>query len=180
MHCPSCKTAVLQLQPPDDRPDRLGCETCGGTWIKGHAYWRWLHKVGQNLPERSAAAQADLPVTDSTQAKLCPECQHFLRRARVGHGVAFCIERCGFCGGIWLDRNEWEVLRNHNLHDDLHFIFSAAWQQRVVEEEQREVRQQRVGALLGPDFARVRDFKAWVAAHPQRSVIMAFLTDMDL
>ncbi len=180
MNCPACKTSVLQLCPVDDRPDRLRCDRCNGEWIKGLNYWRWLHAHGQNLPERTPSA-ADPPVADSPQAKLCPGCGRLLRRGRVGHGVEFCIERCSACGGIWLDRNEWEVLAAHNLHDDLHFIFSAAWQQRVTHQEERLAHEKRVAALLGPAaFTRVSEFKHWAQTHCQRHVIMAYLADLDV
>ncbi|MEW6250749.1 MAG: zf-TFIIB domain-containing protein [Planctomycetota bacterium] len=154
------------------------CETCGGAWIKGYQYWRWLHAHGANLPERPPAGAAP-PVADSPAVKLCPDCGHMLRRARVGHDVQFSIERCGTCGGFWLDRNEWEVLESRNLHDDLHFIFSAAWQHQIADEEARRTHEQRVPTLLGPqDYARARELKDWVQTHPQRPVIMAYLADL--
>ena len=82
-------------------------------------------------------------------------------------------------GGIWLDANEWETLVERNLHDDVHFIYSSAWQRQVAEEKKAQTYHKRIETVLGEqDFARARGFKEWVEAHPQRSTIMAFLTNV--
>lgn len=181
MYCPACRKHSLHRTESEDAPQRLACGECGGQWVKSFQYWKWLKAHGENLPERPPEEGARLPVEDSGPPKLCPECGHFLTRSRVGHGVEFHLDRCGVCGGLWFDRNEWEVLKSRNLHDDVHFIFSAAWQHRIAEEEYRQAYEKRVRDTLGSgDFERVRAFKAWARAHPRRNTIMAFLADLDV
>ena len=144
-------------------------------------YWKWLERHGANLPEKPPADDEPTAADDSGPGKICPECGHFLTRCRVGHGVDFHVDRCATCGGLWFDRNEWEILKARNLHDDVHFIFSAAWQHRLAEDEQRETYEHRVATLLGEaDYGRVRDFKRWVAEHEKRSTVMAYLGDLDI
>ncbi len=179
MNCPVCKTIVLSSLVIDDAPHRLVCRQCGGGWVQAYQYWRWLQALGERRPALPPAAAADLPVADTAHAKICPECRHLLRRARVGHGITFYIERCTTCGGFWFDRNEWEVLRNHNLHDDVHYIFSTAWQHAVAHAEQQQDYERRIAAILGPeDFTRASEFKTWLAAHAHRATITAFLANL--
>ena len=180
MKCPVCTTVSLESGQCSEMPERLHCRECGGQWVKGYQYWKWLHAVGANLPEKPAEEGEQRRVVDSTKAKLCPECGHFLSRNKVGHGVEFHIDRCVTCGGIWFDKNEWEVLRSRNLHDDVHFIFSSAWQHAVAEQENKETYEKRIEAIIGKqDYARVREFKGWADGHDKRSTIMAFLADLD-
>jgi Zn-finger nucleic acid-binding protein len=161
-------------------PRKLVCDECGGQWIKSFQYWKWLRAHAQNLPEKPAEEGAQLPISDSTEAKLCPECGHILSRNRVGHGVDFWIDRCASCGGFWFDKNEWDILKSRNLHDDVHFIFSTAWQHAIIEEERRAASERRFEDLIGEeDTARVRAFKEWVSTHRERSKIMAYLANMD-
>lgn len=181
MKCPVCKTPVLESLDPDEVPQRLVCGRCGGQWIKAFQYWKWLKAHGENLPEKPPEEGKSLPVSDSIAAKLCPECGRFLCRSKVGHGVVFHIDRCTSCGGIWFDKNEWEILESRNLHDDVHFIFSTAWQHSIVKEEQRRSYEQRVETILGREaFDRVKDFKSWANNHPRHHTIKAFLADLDV
>ena len=181
MKCPVCKTVALHSLESEELPQRLICDTCGGQWVKSFQYWKWLKTHGESLPEKPAEEGVQLPVSDSTKAKLCPECGHLLTMKKVGHGVDFHVDRCATCGGIWFDRNEWEILESRNLHDDVHFIFSSTWQRKVSDEENQRTYEKRIETLLGEqDFARVKDFKEWTATHPKRNTIMAFLADMDV
>lgn len=181
MKCPVCKTSFLHSLETGELPQRLVCDDCGGTWIKAFQYWKWLEAHGANQPEKSSDNSPQPPVTDSTKAKICPECGHLLTRRIVGHGINFSIDRCGTCGGIWFDKNEWEILKNRNLHDDIHFIFSSAWQHRIVEEQQKKTYEKRIETILGSsDFAKLKDLKSWLARHPKRNTIMAFLSDLDV
>jgi Zn-finger nucleic acid-binding protein len=118
----------------------------------------------------------DLEVQESQRIKTCPECNHFLIRYRVGHGLDFSIDRCGACGGLWFDQNEWEILKLRNLHDDVHLIFSAAWQLRAAREEEVQRRRDRLLKQLGAeDFSEVERMHNWLRTHPRRSTILAYL-----
>jgi Zn-finger nucleic acid-binding protein len=140
--------------------------------------WKPMVRIYRRNPQIEST---ELPVADSTKAKLCPECGHILTRRMVGHGIDFQIDRCGACGGIWFDKNEWEILRDRNLHDDVHFIFSSAWQHRLVEDQQKKTHEKRIETILGPsDYAQLKDFKKWILNHPRRSTMMAYLSDLDL
>lgn len=181
MKCPVCKSTSLQSVPASNSPDRSVCSKCDGQWIKSFQYWKWIKAHGENLPETPPEQGACLPVSDSSGAKLCPECGHFLTRNRVGHGIEFHLDRCQNCGGIWLDKNEWKVLESRNLHDDIHFIFSSIWQSHVLEEELARVHDARVETILGQeDFERTRAFKSWVQNHEERNTIMAYLSGLSV
>jgi Zn-finger nucleic acid-binding protein len=169
MNCPRCKSTTLV--PEDLEPGLAGlkCRQCGGRWIEGSRYLGWVAAQGQQLAEKPPAEGVELPVTESDKAKLCPECGRFLTRAKVGHAVGFHLERCANCGGIWTDANEWEVLKSRNLHDNLHFIFSGAWQAEVMRQERK-----RLGDV---DFTEVKRVRAWLDAHPKRAELYAVLLD---
>lgn len=126
----------------------------------------------------AAYPNADPPdfVADYGVEKDCPECRHRLTRYKVGHGLNFFIDRCAYCGGVWLDRYEWEVLKGHHLHDHIDFVFSQSWQADVKREGQDEEQERRLIERFGEDdLAEIRRIKAWLEAHPKRHELMAFL-----
>jgi Zn-finger nucleic acid-binding protein len=176
MKCPVCKNVSLKNLEIEENLRGAECESCGGRWVRSAQYSKWLQSHGENLPELTKEQTADLEVHESIQAKICPDCGHFLTRRKVGHGLNFRLDRCGACGGIWFDKNEWEILKSRNLHDDVHFIFSAAWQERLHEEETRENLEQEYLELFGEkDFTEIKNFKKWLDSHPQKSAILGLL-----
>ena len=159
----------------DEQLPALMCSRCGGQWIEGERYWLWHER---HSPSRSSGpAQSDaVAIHDSGPAKLCPECGRFLTHVKVGHGVGFCIDRCGGCSGLWLDAHEWEALKEHHLHDRLHHVFSAAWQAEIAREERQRQHEQVLLEKLGQDdLEEIKRIRGWLEKHPKRRELYAFL-----
>ena len=187
MQCPVCKQ--VRLEPAtlaDDLPART-CPTCGGHFVEIEEYldWRERHKPA---PAAVAAPAPELPVHDSGPGKLCPDCGAFLIRYEVGHGAGFALDRCGRCGGVWLDANEWEDLTGLGLAAQLHLVFSEAWQSQVKRQEREGQYRQAVRKILdaklsqycSPEEAdRIKQFQDWVSRHPHGREIQAYLRSVQ-
>ncbi len=156
----------------------LRCRASGGIWVRPSAYWGWLEKHDALPTPNPTDAGEDVPTEDSGAGKRCPEDGHFLIRHRVGHGLDFHLDRCGHCGGIWLDPGEWEAMRQKGLHEKLHFVFSSAWQARVREQERRDARTELLKTKLGEsDYEELKRIAEWIASSPKRHEMMAYLRE---
>lgn len=178
MKCPLCKTVVLHNEELVPNLQAKACGQCEGRWIQSYQYWKWLDKHGDILGEKPVEDTKSLPVKDSKAGKLCPECGHFLTHRKVGHNIDFCLDRCNNCGGIWFDKNEWEVLQSSNLHDEVHFIFSAAWQKQIQEEETKETYEKRIQKIIGKDdYSRLKETVKWVHSNPHKNTILSYTVE---
>ncbi len=185
MQCPACKTGVLastELSAGNVSAQNLfarECTHCHGHWIDGEIYLAWVERQGTNLPARQPDDVAEIPTSNEpTKARLCPNCGRFLIRAKVGHGTRFTLDRCGGCGGIWLDANEWQILAARNLHDDLHFVFSSTWQADVLRHDRLAQYEKLMISKLGPaDWQEIQRIKSWLTTHPKRSELYAVLLE---
>jgi hypothetical protein len=54
-------------------------------------------------------------------------------------------------------------------------MFNPAWQSEVRTEERERRAAERLTDHLGSDAMRVREFGEWVATHPRRNEILAFI-----
>ena len=179
MKCAVCKTDTLQPVTLEAGLQAHVCSTCGGTWIVSSDYWAWREAHGPDLPEQPAAG-APQPVAETETARACPTCSHILLKFRVGHDVPFTLDHCGNCNGVWFDRQEWDMLRQRNLHDDLHSLFTTSWQRRVRQEEHRQVLERIYTERFGAeDYAELRRIRVWLDGHPQRSSLLAYLSERD-
>lgn len=174
--CPVCKSETLSNN--EQEPGLLcnKCGECGGVFISAEQYNQWLRAHGANLPEKPAQEQVELVSGETVGAKFCPQCRFMLMKYKVGHNVNFSLNRCGHCGGMWFDKNEWEILKSRNLHDDVHMVFSHSWQSKVRDDERVAFLDAALRKELGEeDFNEVRRIKGWMDSHPKSAQLFAFL-----
>ena len=167
MNCPVCKTTPLQSMTLEQQLKASSCSDCQGQWIGAVDYWQWLERHGETLPEKEPDS-IPLEVADSQKAKLCPECRRIMLRYKVGHGLTFTLDQCSSCNGIWFDANEWDALRQRNLHDEVHLVFSAPWQAQVRREESRQVLAKLYTEWFQHDYDKIKTIKEWIEQHPQQ------------
>jgi Zn-finger nucleic acid-binding protein len=176
MKCPACKSHTTNPTTLACGLQALACTSCDGQWVKSFEYWRWRDQQGDAAPAEAALQNIPETDADSAHAMMCPECSTLLSRYQVGHGVSFYVDRCGRCGGMWFDKNEWDVLVAHDLHTDAHFISSAPWQAEIVKAARAEARDKTLAKKLGAErYAALVAVKEWLDTHPQRSAALAFL-----
>ena len=175
MNCLSCAKSTLIQKEVEPGLMALTCEACAGLWIARSRYDAWLARHMPDTPSHTPSAE--LQVEDITQAKVCPQCHHLLMKYRVGHQLPFHVDNCTTCGGFWLDGNEWQVLKNHQLHHHLLRIITPSWQRDAVREDVQAKIEETYATRLGAEtFAKVKDVRAWLSGHPQRAMILAYLT----
>jgi Zn-finger nucleic acid-binding protein len=176
--CPACKDSALHPAELEPLLPAHRCGKCGGNWIRGEQYFRWLELPDRRQHHPQAQDISHDSAHDSVRAMLCPECGRLLGRYRVGHGLDFCIDRCAGCGGVWLDANEWQSLERSQLTDRIHFIFSAAWQAQVLRDHQHRAAEQRMVERIGAtDFARLVEMTRWIEQHQHRDQVAAYLLE---
>ncbi|HEX7313167.1 MAG TPA: zf-TFIIB domain-containing protein [Pyrinomonadaceae bacterium] len=177
MNCPVCRSENFSPAELDAGLNAFRCESCAGNWVRGVSYWHWLNSHGENLPERREPPTGEAPPEDR-RAKLCPECHTSMFRYTVGHGLGFGLDQCPACKGIWFDAAEWEALRERNLHDDIHAVFTAPWQAEVSREERRRRLEQIYLKRFGAeDYEEVKRVREWLDASARKQELLAYLTD---
>ena len=179
MKCPVCKSTELVSAELDENLTSLNCPDCGGNWIRGAEYWKWVENHGSDLAERLhyteslSLAEPGLPID-------CPECRFRMVKFLVGRGLSFTLDHCEGCKGIWLDRNEWEALKKRNLHDDLNLMFTGFWQK----EAQRALRKKRMEEIYtsrfgADDYTEIKRIRWWLETKTNREELLAFLIDKE-
>ena len=175
MNCPVCKTEILAARQIEDGLPAFHCAKCSGQWVAADAYLAWV-TVRENLPEQPYQGR-ELTINDDQRARLCPHCRAIMLRYQVGHGTSVILDQCGSCNGIWFDQDEWEALKGRNLHDDIHHIFTAPWQDSVRREEASAHLDKIYRQRFGEDYDEALRIRDWLNNHSQRSHLLAFLQD---
>ena len=152
MKCPICRIDSLTQVNLNTGLIANQCTQCFGHWISSDKYWDWLEareaaansaksdaeKAAVNKPKHVvnlSVADSLLPVVDNNTANFCAECNRLMTKTKVGRGLNFYLDRCSRCHGVWLDQNELENLIEMDLHHQIHYMFSSAWQFSVRQEK---------------------------------------------
>ncbi len=159
MKCPVC-SKTLESNEIENGLNALVCSECRGKWISFDSYETWLKNHTYNAHESSVRSR-DMTIPEFEIARLCPRCRRILVKYKVGKNIPFRIDRCTNCAGVWLDEDEWEILKSRNLHDDLSNIFTDHWQAEVAREETRATLDQIYESKFGSaDYERMKEFKS--------------------
>ena len=180
MQCPKEKKVTLVDGILAGNISVKHCPDCQGTWIPAQEYQSW--QAGQSQP----TAYPELPIQNldvdfvqspfDTKAALCPECQHYLSRTKVFFRPSFYVERCMYCGGVWCDKGEWEVLAKLGLHASIEQLFSPEWQMQMRDREYAEKERQATSDKLGPEVAaEVFKLAEILEKHPNGEFGVAYL-----
>ena len=187
MRCPDCKVTLA--------PRHLGsglkvysCGECEGGWLPFDEHLRWLEsperQSSSTQPETAAPLPAAAPpVEDPTpkRPRLCPRCSRIMRRLRVSLELPFTLDRCGVCNGLWFERGELESIESGGMLPRLyHHLNDTAQHRLLTESVRRELERQCREAVGEEAFERVRVFKEWLTAHPQKMRLWAYLDDGDM
>ena len=173
MKCPLCKTPSLDATVL--APDLEGCicGECNGVWIARTKYDAWRKRLPKDIPE--TASDAEFSVNDTRVAKICPQCGHLLLPYRVGHGCVLhrLLRRLR---RVCVNRNEWDAIKARNLHDNLHDIVSAHWQ-NAVRRAMSMPPSNKPKRVLGDAYDKAAEVREWLRNEPRRSTLLAYLSD---
>ncbi|MEM6552245.1 MAG: zf-TFIIB domain-containing protein [Planctomycetota bacterium] len=175
---PVDRTTPLRYE--EIEPDLKGyTDPNGGVWLPFDDYDRWLTQHRSTSPSPPPPDTDTTPpavIEDSPAGKLCPEDGAFLIRRRVSAEIEFHVDRCGHCGGVWLDPHEWQTLRAHGLAKSLALVFTDAYQAKLRAELQAQSHRQRLETVLGSaDLTRIEQFADWANTHEHRGMLLAHL-----
>jgi Zn-finger nucleic acid-binding protein len=180
VQCPKDRDQEMEPGSLAHGPAAYHCPECEGNWISSVDYEDWREAGTVPHPAQvtvtAPLGESFAPALNDTRASLCPECQHYLSRVRVGMGRSFYVERCSNCGGIWCDRGEWNILHQWNLSRLIDRLFTPEWQERVRQEEWAIQERQALIDKIGDDLAQdIFKLAKKLETHPNGDFAVAYL-----
>jgi len=176
-HCPVCNDIELRRILLEDGLPVHECRQCDGIWLSAYDYHIWL-KEQDSLQLQAADISDPLPVIDTDKAIFCPDCGRFLRRFKIWTDIDFHLDRCKHCNGVWFDKNEWQSLKQRDLHKQVHLFFTQPWQRKLRREETtKRFETMYLDRFGAEDYAEIKRIKVWLTEHSQGQHLLAYLTD---
>lgn len=173
MKCSSCKNGNLEQSYFEGLFACHSCSSCGGDLILLGDFLRWQELNPK--AELSVEAEVDVVVEDTSRAMLCPLSGTLMTKYRIAADTEHRLDLSPSINAVWLDKGEWNLLKEKGLADKLADIFTDHWQRGVREEESSEVLEDLYERRFGGHYEQVKAFKSVLKSMSNRQEVVAYL-----
>jgi len=83
--------------------------------------------------------------------------------AQSSHRIDYSVS----AGGIWLDKGEWQLLKNEGLAGHLNTLVTQSWQNKVRDQTTRDNFGDMYLQQFGEEtYQKIQDMREWLAEDP--------------
>lgn len=172
--CPSCKAGKLIPSFIDELFRCHTCSGCGGNWIYLADYLHWL---GRDKSEpNSIEPLVEKDEYDTKNAMVCPVTGQIMLKYRISNESSHRLDLSPSISAIWLDKNEWELIKKEGLSHQLNKIFTEPWQRKVKSDQTKETLEAMYYEEFGEiDYAKLKEIRIWLSEHDKKQNMLAYL-----
>lgn len=177
MHCPQCKSGELNPSYIDKLFRGHTCGECGGNWILIEDYVSWKERH----PEHSfTEANVTEEMQDTSKALLCPITGTIMRKLKISKDSHHRLDYSVSVGGVWLDKGEWDLLKQAGLAGCLNKILTEQWQNSIKDQQAEQTFDALYLSKFGEaDYAKIQELRSWLNGHPKKADLRSFLLADD-
>lgn len=176
MKCTSCKSGTLQPGFIDALFRAHTCDHCGGNWILIEDFVSWKERN----PDIKFVEVDVQDMKDTSNLLLCPVTGTAMRKFRISKDNDHRIDYSVRVGGVWLDRGEWDLLKNEGIAGCLNAVLTEQWQQKIREDKARDSFEELYTQKFGSkDYARLKEIRTWLEHHPLKADMRSYLLASD-
>ncbi|GAA0858739.1 zf-TFIIB domain-containing protein [Aliiglaciecola litoralis] len=177
MNCPKCDHGNLIPSYLELFFCAHTCNQCGGNWILIEDYVNWKE---QHPEYEFVDVEVNDDIDDSKRAMLCPMSGLIMRKLKIAKETSHRLDYSAPVGGVWMDKGEWELLKQAGLAGSINTILTEHWQHMIREQRTEETFDMLYRAKFGEaDYDKVKELRAWLIAHPKKADIRSFLLAND-
>ena len=176
MKCTSCKQGDLLPSFIDGQFRAHTCNNCEGNWILIEDYVAWKERNPQYAFDENTQCEID----ESKQALLCPVTGAIMRKFRLSTTIEHRIDYSANVGGVWLDKGEWELLKDEGLAGSLNAVLTAHWQRNIRLNSTKDNFTEIYKDKFGQDsYNKVKELRDWLSLQPNKADLRAYILAED-
>ncbi|MGF1685094.1 hypothetical protein L4C36_00080 [Photobacterium japonica] len=176
MHCTSCRVGLLLPELIDNLFKAHSCIHCGGNWVLIEDYVAWKDEH----PEITVPEASQCEPIDTEKALLCPVSGKIMRKFRITAKHTHRLDYSAGVGGVWLDKGEWDLLKQDGLMTSLNAILTVQWQKNIRRDLAKEsfttFYQEKFGEEV---YNHVKAMREWIDTQPCKADLRAYLLAED-
>jgi len=176
MKCTSCGTGYLQADNLESLFPCYTCNHCGGNLFMLSDFLRWKENNKEaELKNSNAAIEAE----ETSKAMICPKSGGLMTKYRIASDTDHRLDLSPSIGAVWLDKGEWELLKEKGLASSVNNIFTDHWQHDVRSQESADILTTLYKKKFGDNYEAIKTFRALINDSEYKSEVLAYLMAED-
>jgi Zn-finger nucleic acid-binding protein len=107
---------------------------------------------------------------------LCPKTGRLMLKYRISKNTTHKLDLSPEVNGIWLDKGEWELLKQEGLASRLNAVFTEPWQQNIRTQKTKDVLEALYTNEFGDEgYQKIRAIREWLNRQPNKEQFLAYL-----
>ena len=178
MKCTACGEGRLNPSFLDALFRCHTCDNCGGNWILIEDYVAWWER-NTDYPFQPVDVESQ-EIENTERALVCPVTGTLMSKFRILSNNPHRLDYSPRVGGVWLDKGEWELLKNEGLAGSLNVLLTEPWQQKIRADQTRATFDQLYRGRFGEaDYEKAQAIRAWLQDHPLKAELRSYLLTQD-
>ena len=176
MKCPNCATNSLNPSYLEGLFRAHTCVNCNGNWLLVEDYVAWKERNPEYIYSNEAVFEAE----DTKRALLCPVSGTIMHKYKIAHDSTHKLDYSPGVGGVWLDKGEWEYLKEKNLAGSMNKVFTAQWQKSIRDKNAEITFADIYLEKFGEEsYAKVKEVREWLNNHSSKADLRAYILAED-
>ena len=122
----------------------------------------------------------ELEVSDTKKALICPSSGIIMRKFRISATNEHRIDYSTKVGGVWLDKGEWELLKNEGLAGSLNAMLTNFWQAKIKQNTATSHFSDIYLEKFGEEnYQKAKEFRQWLNSQDQKADLRAYILAED-
>jgi len=177
MKCTSCRSGVLNPSYLEGLFPCHTCNNCEGTLVMLADYLRWQ---GENENSKFVAQVADtIEAEETTRALICPKTGGLMTKYRISKETDHRLDLSPTINAVWMDKGEWQLLKDNGLAGSLSTIFTDHWQTEIRSQESADIMLAFYERIFGENYEQIKAFREMLNETDIKSEAIAYLIADD-
>ena len=176
MKCTSCGEATLNSSYLEPQLPCYTCPACNGSLLMLSDFLRWK----ENHDSKDLIANtATIEVQETSKAMLCPKTGGLMTKYKISKDTEHRLDLSPTINAVWMDKGEWELLKEKGLAGKINAIFTDHWQEEIRSEESADILSALYKRKFGSHYEDIKAFRELIGDKKYRSEAIAYLLAED-
>lgn len=177
MKCTACDEGNLVAAYLDGLFACQTCDSCGGNLLMLSDYLRWRenNKDHQIEPGEKVYIEAD----ETSKVMICPITGKLMTKYLFSAENEHRLDLSPSINAIWMDKGEWELLKNEGAAGNLGRVFTGHWQKEIRSMQSEDVMESLYARRFGEHYEAVKQFRKQLESLDNKHEIIAYLAADD-
>ena len=173
MKCTSCGKGVLGHSYLEPQLPCYNCSNCGGNLLMLSDFLRWKENNEPTTDKVAVEAQ------ETSKAMTCPKTGMLMTKYKISKDIEHRLDLSPSISAVWIDKGEWELLKEKGLANNLNSIFTDHWQEDIRSGESSDIMSAIYKRKFGNHYEDIKAFRELITDKEYRSQAIAYLMAED-